>query len=107
METKNPLYNVCLCCLDEKFISLKSSLQCNAEPFHFICDSCFTKSKAIKCFYCYPLDNKINIEYDYDIILDDENFAENNFCKFFFVILNYIFLFFVFSILIFLFWLAI
>tara|TARA_E500000178_G_scaffold185422_1_gene183607 strand:+ start:641 stop:991 length:351 start_codon:yes stop_codon:yes gene_type:complete len=97
MEIKNPIYDQCICCFEENLISENSLLNCKADPFHFVCEDCFKKSKRIKCFYCNPLNNKINIDInelesitDDDLNLpNDENFIDNYIFIFIFSVFYY------------------
>lgn len=54
----------CICCYENKIISIESFTKCNAEPKHLICNSCYTDWGTKKCFFCEPFKNKkYNDEY--------------------------------------------
>lgn len=114
MEIKNPMYDQCICCFEENLISEKSFLNCKADPFHFVCEDCFKKSKKIKCFYCNPLHNKIDIEInEFENIIDDdlnlpndENFTDNYIIIFILIVLFCFLLIIYFAFLFLILWLA-
>ena len=47
----------CICCYEIGFPSVICAKTCVANPKHQICNRCFTKQKAKRCFYCNPLDD--------------------------------------------------
>ena len=50
----------CICCYEIGFPSVICKKTCVANPKHQICNRCFTKQKAKRCFYCNPLDDGHN-----------------------------------------------
>lgn len=62
----------CICCYENKIISIESFTKCKADPKHLICNSCYTDWGTKKCFFCEPFkDQKHNNEY-YDSSFNEQ-----------------------------------
>ena len=62
----------CICCYENKIISIESFTKCKADPKHLICNSCYTDWGTKKCFFCEPFkDQKYNNEY-YDSSFNEQ-----------------------------------
>lgn len=44
----------CICCYEERMLSIEAFTKCQAEPKHLICNRCYTDWGSGKCFYCHP-----------------------------------------------------
>lgn len=47
----------CICCYEIGFPSVICKKTCVANPKHLVCNRCFIKQRARKCFFCSPLDD--------------------------------------------------
>ncbi len=52
--TNNDEIIECICCYEDRMLSVEAFTKCEAEPKHLICNRCYTDWGSGKCFYCHP-----------------------------------------------------